>query len=384
MGLAQLEKKLISIRRHLHEYPELSEQEFETTKKITNWLKEIGIELRPTKLATGVFADVVSHQPGPIVAIRADIDALPIVEQTGLPYASKIDGVMHACGHDFHTAAAIGAAHLLLQHKSKWKGTVRLIFQPAEELGGGAEKVIRDGQLAGVSAIVGLHNKPDLAVGAIGLKAGPLMASVDRFHITLRGKGSHAALPHNGSDPIVAASHLVSALQTIVSRNVSPLKSVVVSITRIDGGSTWNVIPEEVVLEGTIRTFDTAVRGEVKNRFQTVVRQIAETFQQQPAIRWFPGPPPLVNDERVTAAAIEVATRQGLTVVSPESTMGGEDFAAYLQQVPGAFAFFGTNGIEDWHHPAFTVDDSALLKASTYLYESAIHLIKKYEGEWKK
>ena len=375
MSHVELESRLISIRRHLHKYPELSEKEFETTQSIEKWLGEAGIEARQTGLETGVFADIKGGKSGPIVAIRADIDALPIQEQTGLPYASTIKGVMHACGHDFHTAALIGAAYLLKKEQAELGGTVRLIFQPAEELGGGAEQVIKDGQIDGVKAIIGLHNKPDLPVGTIGLKEGPLMASVDRFHIVLRGKGSHAAMPHNGRDPIASAAQLVTALQTIVSRSISPLANAVVSVTKITGGTTWNVIPGEVTLEGTIRTFDPLIREEIKEKFYAIVNHITAAFSQEATIGWFPGPPALHNHQAVTEIARDAAKQQSLKVIDPEPTMGGEDFACYLENVPGTFAFFGTNGNEDWHHPAFTVDESALVKASYFLYESAKRLL---------
>jgi amidohydrolase len=378
MNQTELESNLITIRRHLHQYPELSKEEFETTKSIEKWLQKAGIEIGNTGLPTGVFADIVGKNSGPTVAIRADIDALPIEEKTGLPYASKIKGVMHACGHDFHTAAAIGAAYLLKESQAELNGTVRLIFQPAEESGGGAVRVLNDGQLDGVEAIIGLHNKPELPVGTIGLKEGPLMAAVDRFHITLYGKGSHAAIPQNGKDPIVAAGQLITALQTVVSRNVSPLQSAVLSVTKIIGGSTWNVIPGEVILEGTVRTFDTAIREEVKAKFYTIVEAIATAFSQQVEISWFPGPPPLVNDKAITEIAKKTANQQSLHVIHPEPSMAGEDFSYYLEQIPGTFAFFGTNGNEDWHHPAFTLDESALIKAANFLYESAKELINQH------
>ena len=384
MNQAELESRLIEIRRHLHKYPELSEKEFETTKSIERWLKEAGIEKRNTNLETGVFADITGEKTGPVVAIRADIDALPIEEQTGLPYTSTIKGVMHACGHDFHTAALIGAAYLLKEEQAELNGTVRLIFQPAEELGGGAEQVLKDGQLDGVEAIIGLHNKPDLPVGTIGLKEGPLMAAVDRFHIVITGKGSHAAMPHNGKDPITSAAQLVTALQTIVSRSISPLENAVVSVTKIRGGSSWNVLPGNVTLEGTIRTFDPLVRKEVKEKFYSIVNHISAAFSQEATIGWFPGPPALHNHGALTEIARQVAEEQSLQVISPEPTMGGEDFACYLQQVPGTFAFFGTNGLEDWHHPAFTVDESALIKAANFLHASTKRLLNEnLEERWK-
>lgn len=377
----ELEKRLISIRRHLHQYPELSNEEFETTKSIQKWLGEEGIEIRNTGLKTGVFADIKGGKPGLTVAIRADIDALPIEERTGLPFASKVKGVMHACGHDFHTAAVIGAAYLLKECQSELNGTVRLIFQPAEESGGGAAHVIKDGQIGDVAAIIGLHNKPNLPVGTIGIKEGPLMAAVDRFQIVLQGKGSHAAIPHSGKDPIAAAAQLITALQTIVSRNVSPLESAVVSVTRITGGSTWNVIPGDVTLEGTIRTFESTIREEIKDKFYSIVNHIAAAFSQEATIGWFPGPPALHNHPAVTEMARRSALGQSLHVINPEPSMGGEDFAYYLQHIPGTFAFFGTNGNEDWHHPAFTVDENSIIKAAHFLFESAKDLLYNH-GKW--
>ncbi|NYE06470.1 amidohydrolase [Bacillus niacini] len=377
MDRTELESHLISIRRHLHQYPELSNEEFETTKSIKKWLQDKEIDIRRTGLSTGVFAEIKGANPGPIVAIRADIDALPIVEQTGLPYASKVKGKMHACGHDFHTAAAIGAAYLLKETQAEMNGTVRIIFQPAEESGGGAQKVIHDGQLEGVEAIIGLHNKPDLPVGTVGLKDGPLMAAVDRFHIVLYGKGSHAAIPQHGKDPIVAAGHLITALQSVVSRNVSPLQSAVLSVTKVVGGSTWNVIPDNIILEGTIRTFDNKVRADVKAKFYTIVQSIATAFSHEVEIGWFPGPPPLDNHKSVTEIARYAAKKYSLKVLDPEPSMAGEDFSYYLYNVPGTFAFFGTNGNEEWHHPGFTLDESAIIKAAYFLFESSRELLNR-------
>jgi N-acetylcysteine deacetylase len=378
MSPSSLEDRLIAIRRHLHQYPELSKEEFETTKSIEKWLREEDIDIRETSLKTGVFADIKGKTLGPTIAVRADIDALPIEEKTGLPFSSKIKGKMHACGHDFHTAAAIGAAYLLKKHQSELNGTIRLLFQPAEESGAGADKVIKDGQLENVDAIIGLHNKPDLPVGTVGLKNGPLMAAVDRFQVVIHGTGSHAALPHKGKDPIIASAQLITALQTIVSRNVSPFQSAVVSVTKIEGGSTWNVIPEDVTLDGTIRTFDSVIREEVKERFYTVVEHIAKVYAQEFVIRWFAGPPPLINDERVTETARRSAQNLSLRVIDPEPSTAGEDFSYYLQQIPGTFAFFGSNGNEDWHHPSFTVDEKAIIKAAYFLYETAKNLLIEY------
>ncbi|MET1029942.1 MAG: amidohydrolase [Domibacillus tundrae] len=377
MNRTLLEKRLIEIRRHLHQYPELSREEFETTKSITGWLLERNIKIRPTILETGVFADIGGQRPGPTIAIRADIDALPITERTNLPYASRIPGKMHSCGHDFHTAAALGAAYLLKAEETELRGKIRLIFQPAEEYGAGAEKVIHDGQLDDVDAIIGLHNKPDLPVGTVGIKSGPLMAAVDRFKVVINGKGAHAALPQNGHDPITATAHVITALQTIVSRNVSPLESAVVSVTKIEGGTTWNVIPESVTIEGTVRTFDHSTRTHVKNRFYTIVEQVTNVFANKTDIQWFAGPPPLVNHSAISDLTRVAAEQYGLKVIEPAPSTAGEDFAYYLQKTPGFFAFFGTNGTEDWHHPSFTIDETALIEAAYFLYNNAKVLLQK-------
>lgn len=251
----EIEQQLIFIRRELHQYPELSMEEFQTTRLIRGWLSEAGLSFMDLDLPVGVVAEVAGEKPGPTIALRADIDALPVTEETGLPFASRVPGKMHACGHDFHTAAMIGAAILLQRHAAHLKGRVRFLFQPGEERAEGARVLIEAGALNGVSGILGMHNKPDLPVGTVGIRVGPLMASADRFEIRVKGRGGHGAIPERAVDPIVAASAVVTGLQTVVSRNISPLESAVVSVCRIQAGTTWNVIPDDAVLEGTVRTF---------------------------------------------------------------------------------------------------------------------------------
>lgn len=259
---AELADRLVEIRRELHRHPELSHEEVETTRRIREWLQAAGIRIADEyPLRTGLVAEIGGLREGPVVAVRADIDALPIQEETGLPFASEHAGKMHACGHDFHTAAAIGAALLLKEREADIPGTVRLLFQPAEEKATGARKVIASGALADVSAVLGLHNKPDLPVGTVGIKNGPLMAAADGFVVEVEGRGSHAAVPEAGIDPIVAAAHIVTALQTVASRNVGALQSAVVSATKLHSGTLWNIIPDKAVLDGTVRTFDEAVRS---------------------------------------------------------------------------------------------------------------------------
>ncbi|MDA1544622.1 MULTISPECIES: M20 peptidase aminoacylase family protein [Bacillus] len=365
-NLEQLTETLISIRRNLHEHPELSYEEFETTKAIKNWLEEENITIINSNLETGVIAEISGNRNGPLIAIRADIDALPIQEETNLPYASKIHGKMHACGHDFHTAAIIGAAYLLKEKESSLSGTVRFIFQPAEESSNGACKVIEAGHLHGVQAIFGMHNKPDLPVGTIGIKDGPLMAGVDRFEIEIHGVGTHAAVPDAGVDPIVASSQIVMALQTIVSRNISSSHNAVVSVTNIHSGNTWNVIPEKATLEGTVRTFQTETREKIPALMKRIIQGVSDALGVKTEFRFYAGPPAVHNDTSLTNLSTQVAETMNLNIISPTPSMAGEDFSFYQQKIPGSFVFMGTSGTHEWHHPAFTVDERALPISAAY------------------
>ncbi|MED4584553.1 M20 peptidase aminoacylase family protein [Brevibacillus choshinensis] len=369
---AELTPQLIHIRRHLHQYPEVAYEEVETTRAIRGWLAEAGIRIVDVPLQTGIVAEVSGREDGPIIALRADIDALPIQEETGLPYASRIAGKMHACGHDFHTASVLGAAYLLKSQEEHLKGTVRFIFQPAEEKGTGAKQIVESGALEGVQAIFGMHNKPDLEVGTIGVKAGPLMAAVDGFDIEVEGVGTHAAIPEEGIDPIVAAAQIVSSLQTIVSRNISPLHNAVVSVTSIHGGTTWNVLPDKVVLGGTVRTFQDEVRAKIPGHFRRIIEGVTAAYGTKISLRWFEGPPSVNNDDWLTQLSEVAAQKVGLQVVSPAPSPAGEDFAFYQQRIPGSFVFMGTSGTKEWHHPAFTLDDRSLTQSSLYFAEVAI------------
>ncbi|MGK9484346.1 M20 peptidase aminoacylase family protein [Bacillus tropicus] len=366
VNLEQLTETLISIRRNLHEHPELSYEEFETTKAIKNWLEEENITIINSNLETGVIAEVSGNRNGPLIAIRADIDALPIQEETNLPYASKIHGKMHACGHDFHTAAIIGAAYLLKEKESSLSGTVRFISQPAEESSNGACKVIEAGHLHGVQAIFGMHNKPDLPVGTIGIKDGPLMAGVDRFEIEIHGVGTHAAVPDAGVDPIVASSQIVMALQTIVSRNISSSHNAVVSVTNIHSGNTWNVIPEKATLEGTVRTFQTETREKIPALMKRIIQGVSDALGVKTEFRFYAGPPAVHNDTSLTNLSTQVAETMNLNIISPTPSMAGEDFSFYQQEIPGSFVFMGTSGTHEWHHPSFTVDERALPISAAY------------------
>lgn len=377
-------EKFVQIRRHLHQYPELSNEEFETTKAIRGWLAEAGIRIVEAGLGTGVIAEVGGVRPGPVIAIRADIDALPVQEETGLSYASRIPGKMHACGHDFHTASLLGAAYALKERESELQGTVRFVFQPAEEKAKGARQVLDSGVLDGVQAIFGLHNKPDLPVGTIGIKSGPLMAAADGFVVEVDGKGSHAAVPEAGLDPIVTAAHIITALQSIVSRNVSALQSAVISVTQLHSGTAWNVIPEKAVLEGTIRTFDELVRAQVLERFSQVVDGVTSALGTSGGVRWIEGPPPVTNDEALAQLGLEAAAAAGLEAVVPVPSPAGEDFAVYQREIPGLFVFMGTAGTQEWHHPAFTLDEAAIpvsIRFWTELADIALKQLASRGGE---
>ena len=356
-------KKLIDDRHFLHMNPELSGEEFATTEFIKEKLKEHNIKIIETNLKNGVVAEI--GQGDRVVALRADIDALPIEEESGVVYHSKVKGKMHACGHDFHTISLIGAAILLKENEDELKGRVRLIFQPEEEINSGAVKMIEENVLEGVSCIIGFHNKPDIPVGFIGIKEGPLMAGVEQFEVEIKGIGTHAAAPHNGNDPIVTASQIITGLQSIVSRHISPLETAVVSVTKIEAGKTWNIIPDRVKLEGTIRTFSEKVREETKRLFEQIIKNYSAAVNQEAEIKWISDGSPVDNNEKM-AEILKKEISKFAKVIAPEIMMGGDDFARYQEKVPGLYAFIGTGCPYEWHHPSFLIDDKALPYAINY------------------
>ncbi|WP_172731306.1 M20 peptidase aminoacylase family protein [Pluralibacter gergoviae] len=375
------EQQLIRWRRELHQNPELSLQEVETTARIRDWLQSAGIAPLPLELKTGAVAEV--GQGETIVALRADIDALPIEEATGLEYRSQNPGVMHACGHDIHTSVILGAALLLKAREASLPGRVRILFQPAEENFGGAKTLIRAGALEGVSAILGMHNEPGLAVGEFATRGGAFYANVDRFIIRVQGKGAHAARPHEGQDAILLASQLIGALQGIASREVNTLDSVVLSVTRIQGGNTWNVLPESVELEGTLRTHRTDVQQRVKTRVSEIAAGFARAFNAGIEVVWYAGPTALVNDPAWADFATQVADEEGYKTSTAALHLGGEDFAVYLQQTPGAFVSIGSASEFGLHHPAFNPDERLIAPAARYfaaLAEKALHTLNGKEN----
>ncbi|MCE2117894.1 M20 peptidase aminoacylase family protein [Streptococcus thermophilus] len=372
--------KLAKVRHYIHEHPEISEQEYETTKYIKNYLSELEIKPLDYPLETGVIAEIGSGLP--IIALRADIDALPIVERTNLDYASS-NGVMHACGHDFHQTSLLGAAELLKEREAELNGTVRLIFQPAEENFQGGYKVIEAGGLENVSAIIGYHNNPHLKPGQIGLRSGAIMAGVEQFKVIVNGVSAHAARPDLGVDTVLVITTIINNLQNIVSRTVSPFESAVLSVTHIDVGTTWNVLPANGYFEGTIRSFDPEVRLSVIEKFEKVVKAVSQQFDARVEINWGNAPNVTFNDRDLTPIIFENSKKFAEVIETLPST-GGEDFAAYQEKIPGVFAFVGSNGEEnapDWHHDDFIVRDEALPVAVNYFVESAFALLNHFKKE---
>lgn len=371
-----LEEKIIGYRRYLHQYPELSGEEFKTTEFIIQEMAKLGLTPLDLPLKTGVVFDIKGHEPGAVIALRADIDALPIEEATQLDYASTNAGVMHACGHDFHTASLLGAAHVLVAKQSEIKGTIRLIFQPSEELNKGAKDVIQAGGIESVDAIIGYHNTPHLPIGAIGIKEGPLFAAATHFKVTITGVGTHAAAPHNGNDPIVSMGLMITDIQSIVSRYISPFRPAVVSVTSVHAGNTWNVVPQTGFFEGTVRTFYPGDEAIIKTQLIQRVDAIATSRGQSAHVFW-DGSPAVLNDATLTQS-VSCLTKQIASVIVPEPTMGGEDFAHYLHEVPGVFALIGTNTPYEWHNPSFLVDDTALSVAVDYFVVNALGLTNEF------
>jgi len=369
--IKKLEEKLIEVRHNFHKHPELSNEEFNTTKTLRELLNEAQIRVLDLPLATGLVAEITGFKKGPIIAIRGDIDGLPIIEETDLDYKSEVFGKMHACGHDFHTTVILGAAYLLKEQESTLSGTVRFIFQPAEEIGKGATDVLETGALSNVDAIFGLHSAPDLEVGSFGTNVGSMTAAVDRFEIKIVGVGTHASSPEKGIDPIVVAAHIITALQTIVSRNVSAFDQALISVTHLESGNTWNVIPMTAYLEGTVRSVNAETRKFIPKKMQQIVKGMADSFGATAEFKWYSGPPATNNSREWTSVALEVAKEEGYVIKELPQTLIGEDFAYYQEQIPGAFVNIGTGLSYSLHHPKFTVDDDALLPGANYFAQLA-------------
>ncbi len=369
-----LRADMIAFRRDLHQNPELAYAEHRTAARVAEFLDGSGLILRTGLGGTGVLA--MTGAGGRTALLRVDLDGLPIDEQAETPYASRVKGVMHACGHDGHTA--IGAAVARILARRRLPGTVRVLFQPAEEGEGGAQALVAEGVMEGVDVALGIHLWNELPVGTIGVKAGPLMASVDRLKVVVHGRGGHGGTPHRSADPVVAAAHVVTALQTVVAREVSPLQSAVVTIGSIHGGQAFNVIPDDVTLTGTIRTFDADLRRSMPSRIARIAEGVAGGLGCRAEVEVRSGNPAVVNDAGVAAVARRAAARVvgAANVVEPEPTMGGEDMAVYFERAPGCFVFIGSanpaRGLDQPHHsPRFDFDEDALAIGCEFLLQAA-------------
>lgn len=362
---------LTGLRHRIHAWPETAYEEHKTAQLIAGWLERLpGMRVRRGVGGTGVIGDLDPNKPGPCLALRADMDALPVQEKADRPYASRRAGLMHACGHDGHVACLLGAATILAQRREALAGPLRFIFQPAEEGGAGAARMIAEGALDDppARAIFAMHGNPHLPLANVDLRQGTAYASTDALDIRVGGSGTHAASPHLGTDPILAASHVVMALQTVVSRNTAATDALVVTIGEVNGGTTRNVIPEEVILRGTVRALDNKVRQAALARIRHLVGQTASAYGARAEIDITPGYPRLKNDhaaasfwQRAAAACPELKAR----VNGLPPSLGGEDFAYYLERIPGAIWCLGLKSpghppLPSLHHPTFDFPDAAI------------------------
>ncbi|MED3624081.1 amidohydrolase [Neobacillus thermocopriae] len=371
-------EEMIELRRDFHQYPELSFEEERTSKKVAEYLRACGLKVREHVNGYGVTADLIVDEAEPMIAFRADMDALPIQEETGLPFASQIPGVMHACGHDGHTAILLGVAKLLSFQKERLKGNVRFIFQPAEEINpGGAKGMIQEGVLEGVEAIFGLHLWSELPSGTFRTCYGPMMAAADRFIIEIEGKGGHGGMPHKTIDSIVLASHLVMASQQIISRQIDPLEAGVITFGKFSSGTAFNIIANKAVLEGTVRSFLPEIRETLYKKLEELTTGFANMYGAKIHLDYQYGYPPVENHKKevdfILETAAKVFGRNNTGIMKPN--MAGEDFSYYLKEIPGAFCFVGAQvpnkPVYPHHHPRFQIDESVLPKAAQWFCQLA-------------
>ena len=363
--IGQIAPDIIATRHHLHQNPELSYQEEKTSALIAGKLRALNLDTIRTGVGGfGIVADLKGAHDGPIFALRGDMDALPIQETAAHEYTSRVPGVMHACGHDGHTSNLLGAATTLAQMRDAIHGTIRFIFQPAEEMAGGAEKMCSEGAMDGVSAIVALHGWPGLDIGQIGVRSGPMMASSDNFDLTVRGRGAHAAMPHNSVDPIVTAAHLVLALQSLAGREISPVEPVVVTVAQFHAGTAYNIIPDEAHLKGTVRCLTEALRRGMAERIERIAQGVAAAFRAEIGFTYRYGTGVTNNDPRINALVTGIGTELlgAENVISLDNpSMGAEDFAEYLKYAPGAMFRLGVGcDVTPLHTPTYNFSDAAL------------------------
>jgi amidohydrolase len=370
LEIRNLQPHLVEWRRRLHQKPELSFEENLTAELVSQKLQEWGIKHQTGIAKTGIVATIDSGKPGPVLAIRADLDALPIQEENEVCYRSQHNGIMHACGHDGHIAIALGTACYLAKHKHSFSGIVKIIFQPAEEGPGGAKPMIAAGVLRNpdVDAIVGLHLWNNLPLGTVGVRSGALMAAVEIFDCTILGKGGHGGMPHQTVDAIVVAAQIVNALQAIVARNIDPIDSAVVTVGKFNAGHTHNVIADTAQIGGTVRYFNPAYQGYFDKRIEQIIAGICHSHGANYQLDYYSLYPPVINDANIAELVRSVAESVVETpagIVPECQTMGGEDMSFFLQEVPGCYFFLGSANQEKnlafpHHHPRFDFDETAL------------------------
>lgn len=382
--IEQIYPEIVKLRRYLHQHPELSYQEEKTAALVANRLKELGLEVK-TRIGGlhGVTGLLRGSKPGPTVALRADLDALPIQDAKQTDYQSTVSGVMHACGHDGHTSILLGVAEILTEMRDELEGQVLFLFQPAEEVPpGGAIAMVQAGVMDQVDGVFGLHLWAPHPIGTIGIRAGELMAAADNFTIEVQGKGGHGGMPHQTTDPIVVASYLVIQLQSIVSRQIDPQKVAVISVCKIEAGDSHNVIPDTCKILGTVRTFDSEVRDFIVERINDVCEGVSKTFGANCKFSYQYGYPAVINHpeqaELVRQVAADLVGHQGVKAVAPIT--GGEDFSYFLQQVPGAFCFVGCGHPDLYqgahHHPDFDLDEDSLKIGMELLATVAVRFLQ--------
>ena len=371
--IKKIQKKIISIRRDIHKHPELAFNEFRTSKLVANKLEKLGLKVKKNVGKTGVIGTLKGKGQGPTIALRADMDALPIQETSKISYKSINKGIMHACGHDGHTAMLLGAAEALSKMTSKINGTVKFLFQPAEEGEGGARYMIKDGALKNVDSAYGIHLWNYQSYGTVGVKPGPIMAAADIFEIKINGVGGHGAAPQGSKDAIIIASHIIQALQTIVSRNTNPIESTVITVGQINGGYNFNIIADKVILKGTTRAYTEENRQLIKKRMKEIINGTKKTFDVNIDLEYEDGYPPTINDPDSAKNLLKAAKKivGDKNAGYPYLSMGAEDFSYFLQKVPGCYFLVGSapkgkKPLSIPHHCShFDIDERALLIGSS-------------------
>ena len=371
--MKEMEPQFIQDLHWFHENPEMSFQEHDTTAYIKKALEDLGVEILDVGLETGVVGMIRGKGEGPCIALRADIDALPVAEESSCTYPSKRPGMMHACGHDTHMTSLLSAARILTRLKDELEGSVKLLFQPAEEINLGAKKMLELGCLDDVDAVFGLHNSTEIPLGTVAVKHGALMAAVDRIEITIQGKGGHGGIPQRTVDPVVCAAAVIQGVQTVVSRNISPIDSCVVSICNVRAGEgANNVTPDKVTMLGTVRTYSKEVEARIVQRLNTLVESIAAAYECEGSLKYIYELPPTTNNEALYDAAYQAVTDIGAEPVDPIPSTGGEDFAVFMEKKPAFFYWLGTRNEENdcvysWHSPHFKADEHCVaIGAGTY------------------